>query len=78
MEKSNKGLEDAVFRASGGKIDREAIKKASSGDASALLNSLSEADRKKIEAALRNPQMLAAIMRDKDARKIISQLSGNK
>ncbi len=78
MENRNKGLEDAVFRATGGKIDREAMKNAANGDTATILNKLSEADRKKIEAALKNPQLLSAIMRDKDARKILSQFVGSK
>ncbi|MGI6279970.1 MAG: hypothetical protein ACOYJS_05360 [Acutalibacteraceae bacterium] len=61
-----------------GKIDPKTVADASNtGDPSKLLNSLSEEDRKKVNAVLSDKEALANILKSPQAAAIMKLLSGN-
>lgn len=64
------------FGETGGKISKEAIEKAKNGDNSALLSSLSNEDKQKIEGLLKDKQALKTILSSPEAKAIMKMLGG--
>lgn len=64
-------LIDAAVKASGGKIDRNAVTK---GDASALLASLSQAEQEKIKSVLADPKATKNLLGSDAAKAIMDFL----
>lgn len=62
---------DAAVRASGGKIDKNAVLK---GDTSALLSGLSKADQEKIKSVLSDPEKTRNLLGSDAARAIMEFL----
>lgn len=62
---------DAAVRASGGKIDKNAVLK---GDTSALLSTLSKADQEKIKSVLSDPDKTRNLLGSDAARAIMEFL----
>ncbi len=60
------------------KINRETIDAARRGDTNAVLSSLNETDRKKIEEVLSDQNKLKQILSSDTAQKLIKYLGGNK
>ena len=67
---------NSAVNASGGKLDAEAIKKAAkSGDASGIMNSLSQEDRNKINNLLNDKASLSALLKSPQALEILKKRS---
>lgn len=60
------------------KINKETIDAARRGDTNAVLSSLNETDRKKIEEVLSDQNKLKQILSSDAAQKLIKYLGGNK
>lgn len=60
----------------GGKISKEAIEKAKKGDNSALLSSLSDEDKQKIEGLLKDKKALSNILSTPEAKAIMKLFGG--
>ena len=60
----------------GGKISKEAIEKAKKGDNSALLSSLSDEDKQKIEGLLKDKNALSNILSTPEAKAIMKLFGG--
>ena len=74
-----KKLIDSALAASNGKLDRDTINKAArSGNTDALLNALSEDDRKKLNDILSNKNALAELLKSPQAAAILKSLYGGK
>ena len=71
-------LINAILNANGGKINKNAVSKAASGDASGVLANLDGDSKKKIEAALSDKNKLKNILDSKEAKEILKNLSGGK
>lgn len=59
-------------------IDKNALNAARRGDKDALLNSISDSDRKKIEETLADKQKLQQLLNSDSARQIMKILGGKK
>ncbi|MBR5923694.1 MAG: hypothetical protein IKZ59_07875 [Clostridia bacterium] len=68
----------AIVNASGKKINKNAVDSAKKGDISALVNTLSAEDRKKLGAALSNKDEARRILATSKAKEILKNLSGGK
>lgn len=73
--KSNSNYENILGYANG-KIDKNSINKAKSGDTSALLDSLSPSDRKKVTEALNDKEKLREVLSSDAAQKLLKLLGG--
>lgn len=71
-------LTDSLLRASGGKFDRASVNAAANGDPGALLNSLGEDDKRKLNKILNDPGLISKFLNDDAAKKILNELSGGK
>lgn len=68
---------NAALKASGGKIDRNAINQAAkSGDASALVNNLSKEDRQKLNNILSDKAALNNLLKNPQVMELMKKLSG--
>ena len=75
---NNKMFED-MLKTSGGKIDRETLEKATkSGDASALVNNLSQSDKEKLNQILSNKEELAKVLNSPQAQMLLKMFKGDK
>ena len=76
LENNKKILED-MLNTSGGKIDRDALEKATkSGDASALMGSLSQNDKEKLNQILSDKEELAKILNSPQAQMLLKMFKG--
>lgn len=72
-----KKLIENYLSASNGKIDRNAVKKAAqSGNADALIQSLSQEDKQKLNAVLNDKSAMEALLKSPQAAAIMKMLSG--
>ena len=75
MNNKNDKIIENLLSSQGKNINPETIKAAKSGDKKALLNSLSAEDKRKLEAALSNKEMLNTLLKSPQAAAILKQLS---
>lgn len=75
--KNNNDFINSAIKASGGKLSNDDIKAAAkSGDASKLLNQLSNEDKAKINKMLNDKAALSALLKSPQAAELIKKLSG--
>ncbi len=71
----NQNLFDNIISSSGGKIDRQTISNAAkNGDTSALVNSLSQQDKQKLNDILSDKQALSELLKSPQAQAIMKIL----
>ena len=71
-------LTESLLKAMGGKIDRETVNAAANGNPAALLESLDEKDRQKLNQMLNNPALISKFLNDDATKKLLNELSGGK
>lgn len=78
MNNDNQAFEN-IFKKSGGKIDRKTLEKAQkSGDATALVNSLSDSDKQKLNNILSDKEQLAQLLKSPQAQMLLKLFGGDK
>jgi hypothetical protein len=78
MNNNKKILED-MLNASGGKIDRDTLEKATkTGDASALVGNLSQNDKEKLNQILSDKEELAKILNSPQAQMLLKMFKGDR
>lgn len=75
MNNKNDKIIDSLLSSQGKNISPEMLKAAKSGDKNALINSLSNEDKKKIENILNDKEMLNSLLKSPQAAAIIKALS---
>lgn len=69
-------LTDAIISASGGKIGKEDINAAASGDIGGIMKNLSEQDKKKLLGALSDENAAKQMLSSDAAKKLLDSLFG--
>ena len=69
-------LINTILASSGGKLDKNSVEKAASGDASGILSSLNEQDRKKLSEALSDKEKAKQVLSSDAAKQLLKSLSG--
>ncbi len=69
-------LINTILASSGGKLDKNSIEKAASGDASSILSSLNEQDRKKLSEALSDKEKAKQLLSSDAAKELLKSLFG--
>jgi len=73
----NKSAIDQILNSSGGKIDRNTLEKATkSGDASSLVNSLSNEDKEKLNNILKDKEQLQQVLKSPQAQMLLKLFGG--
>ncbi len=76
MNNENSVFENMV-KSSGGKIDRETLEKAAaSGDATNLVNSLSDKDKEKLNNILSDKEQLEKVLKSPQAQMLLKMFGG--
>ncbi len=65
---------NSIIASSGGKINRNAVEQAANGNTNALLSALSQADRQKLEALLKDEEATKKLLSSEAAQSIIRKL----
>ncbi len=74
---TNKSAIDQILKSSSGKIDREALEKATaSGDATNLVNSLSDKDKEKLNNILSDKEQLEKVLKSPQAQMLLKMFGG--
>ena len=68
----------AIVTASGKKINKNAVDSAKGGDLSALIGTLTAADRRKLDAALNDKETARKILSSAQAKEILKKITGGK
>ncbi|MBP3706688.1 MAG: hypothetical protein J6J13_05535 [Clostridia bacterium] len=74
----NNKLYDAIIASSKGKIDKNSLDRAKSGDLDGILSSLSEEDAKKLKAALADKEKTKQLLSSDAAKALMNMLMGGK
>lgn len=70
---------ESIIKMSDGKIDRKTLENATkSGDASSLVNKLSDKDKQKLEEILSDKQKMAEVLKSPQAKMLLKLFGGNK
>ena len=69
-------LINTILASSGGKLDKKSVEQAAGGDASGILSSLNEADRKKLSEALSDKEKAKQILSSNAAKELLAQIFG--
>ena len=76
---NNKPELENILKNNRGKIDREALEKAKkTGDASALINSLSADDKEKLNTILNDKEQLSKVLKSSQAQMLLKLFGGGK
>lgn len=76
-DRNNSNFDENLNKMTGGKIDKKTIEAAKSGNTNAVMNSLSDADRKKMQDILADKDKLKKILSSDAAKNIIKILGGD-
>ena len=71
-------LFNAIVNSTDSKINKDSLNRAKKGDVSELISQLSDADQKKLKAALNDKKLAKEILSSKEAKNILKNFLGGK